>query len=373
MNPLQFWGAYNFNGDKGDLRHWGHYPGNGFARSKRFEVNFNASNHAVAFVKDPNLTEQQWLNQLYEGFEPKPDEVYTPEMFAELRDFVEFISDADLETEQGRVDFKTEFEERAQTEYFLKYLLSIFIFGLVDNFGKDMLLNIWDDGTVEKPKWWVVLYDMDSAIGIDNQGRMRDSEGNLLFDYNIELEDQGAFAQADSKLWEAIIACYPNEIKTTYEELRGGIYTWNNIWTHFMDYIKTISKAMYNAHAIQRYIEAPGANDWLQMMNGDRINQMNRWLVNRLAYLDSKYDFNTDDKTITARFEIEDASATEIKAKTSIHQYVTGQLGNTSAGYMKDRVNLGETAVLQNTYGSVGLPFVEFELFNGQYITELVD
>ena len=43
---------------------------------------------------------------------------------------------------------------------------------------------------------------------------------------------------------------------------------------------------------------------WLWMLNGDRVNQMSRWITNRLAYLDSKYDYNTDDKTITARFDI---------------------------------------------------------------------
>jgi hypothetical protein len=375
VNPYQFWGVYNFNGDKGDLRHWGHYPGNGFARSKRFEINFNAANHAVAFVKDPTLTEQQWLNQLYAGFEPQPVEEYTPSVFAELKDFVEFISDADLDTPEGRLAFKEEFEIRAELEYFLKYLLAIFIFGLVDNFGKDVLLSIWDDGTVEKPKWWIVLYDMDSGVGIDNQGRMRDSEGNLLFDYNIELEDQGAFAQASSKLWEAIIKCYPQEIKDTYAELRGGVFSWNHIWGTFIDYINSISKGMYNAHAIQRYIEAHGSDQWLHMLNGDRVNQMHRWISNRLAYLDSKYDYQIGVRVIIARFEIPAplAGSTQIKARTSIHMYVSAQLGNTVDGTMKARVLMGEVATLINNYGSIGLPFVEFELFNAQYITELVD
>ena len=373
VNPLQFWGVYNFNGDKGDLRHWGHYPGNGFERSKRFEVNFNASDHAVAFVKPEGISEEDWYQQLYEGFEPKPDEVYTPEMFAELKEFVEFISDADFDTEQGRQDFRTEFQQRAKLEYFLKYLVAIITFGSVDQFGKDMLLNIWDDGEQNPAQWWITMYDMDSVMGIDNQGRMRDSEGNLLFDYNMEMEDVGVFAQADSKLWEGMFKCFPEEIKATYAELRNGVFAWDNVWGEITDYIGTISKSLYNAHAIQRYIEAPGANDWLWMMNGDRLNQMNRWLSNRYAYLDSKYDFDTNDKSIVARFEITNASTTEIKARSSIHLWMTAQLGNASAGFMKDRVEAGEVATLTNTYGAIGLPFVEFELFSGQYITELVD
>ena len=62
---------------------------------------------------------------------------------------------------------------------------------------------------------------MDSGVGIDNQGFMTDSEGNLLFDYNIEMEDEGVFAQASSRLWDAVVIAYPDTLKSTYAELRG--------------------------------------------------------------------------------------------------------------------------------------------------------
>ena len=374
VNKLQFWGVYNLNGDKGDLRHWGHYPGNGFTRSKRFEVNFNASNHAVAFVRNPNLTEQQFLEQLYEGFEPQPQEIYTPEMFAELKDFVLFVSNSDYETPQGREEFRQEFSERASVEYFVKYLIAIMVFGSVDQFGKDMLLNIWDDGTLEKPKWWIVMYDMDSVLGIDNQGRMRDSEGNLLFDYNMEMEDVGVFAQAESKLWEGIFKCFNDEIIEYYGELRQNLFSYDNIWKALSDYIGTVSKGMYNAHAIQRYLDADGASDWYWMMNGDRLNQINRWITYRLAFLDSKYDFNTDTNRLVARLEIENTDNIQFKVKTIIHQWVTGQLGNANAGRMKTRGDAGEVITLNHSYISgTGLPFVELSIFASQYITELIE
>ena len=101
---------------------------------------------------------------------------------------------------------------------------------------------------------------MDSGVGIDNQGFMTDSEGNLLFDYNIEMEDEGVFAQASSKLWDGIVIAYPETLKSTYAALRSSVYTWNNIWKHiYTDQIATISKAMYNANAIAKYIEIPGS------------------------------------------------------------------------------------------------------------------
>ena len=189
------------------------------------------------------------------------------------------------------------------------------------------------------------------------------------------MEDEGVFAQASSKLWDAVVIAYPETLKSTYAALRGSVYTWDNIWKHiYTDQIATISKAMYNANAIAKYIEIPGSASWLWMLNGDRVNQMKRWLTNRLAYLDSKYDYNTDEKSIIARFDIDDTEGFNIQVKTSLHQWVTAQLGNTTAGYMKTRTLLGETATLNHTYASgTELPFVEFELFNGQYITELVN
>ena len=130
---------------------------------------------------------------------------------------------------------------------------------------------------------------------------------------------------------------------------------------------------MYNANAIAKYIEIAGSSDWLWMLNGDRANQMKRWITNRLAYLDSKYDYNTDAKSIIARFDIADTQGFEVSVKTSIHQWVTAQLGNSTAGFMKTRTS-DNAATLSHSYANgTELPFVEFELFNGQYITELVN
>ena len=121
---------------------------------------------------------------------------------------------------------------------------------------------------------------MDSGVGIDNQGFMTDSEGNLLFDYNIEMEDEGVFAQASS-----IMGCsrcsYPWLKGVNLCRIKRFIYTWENIWKHlYTDINPTISKGMYNANAIAKYIETPGSEAWLWMLNGDRVNQMSRWITN---------------------------------------------------------------------------------------------
>ena len=62
------------------------------------------------------------------------------------------------------------------------------------------------------------------------------------------------------------------------------------------------------------------------MLNGDRVNQMKRWITNRLAYLDSKYDYNTDEKSIIARFDIHKYRTVSIFKLR--HQFTNGLLLN---------------------------------------------
>ena len=64
------------------------------------------------------------------------------------------------------------------------------------------------------------------------------------------MEDEGVFAQASSKLWDAVVIAYPDTLKSTYASFKR-LYTWENIWKHIYDTkFATISKAMYNANAI---------------------------------------------------------------------------------------------------------------------------
>ena len=107
---------------------------------------------------------------------------------------------------------------------------------------------------------------------------------------------------------------------------------------------------MYNANAIAKYIEIPGSSSWLWMLNGDRVNQMKRWLTNRLAYLDSKYDYNTDEKESLLVLISMIQKALIFKLRRSIHQ--VGYLTTITQQLEQLKLILLGKAALNHTYAS---------------------
>jgi hypothetical protein len=74
--------------------------------------------------------------------------------------------------------FKAEFENYAFIDPFIFYYIYTEVFHLMDSRAKNLFLTSFD-GT----HWFPIPYDMDTAIGINN-------EGALVFEYDIEETDK---------------------------------------------------------------------------------------------------------------------------------------------------------------------------------------
>ena len=156
-------------------------------------------------------------------------------------------------------------------------------------------------------------YDMDTAIGINN-------EGELVFDYQLEDIDhqQGGaniFNGQDSVIWKNIRACFPDELKAMYRSLRSsGALSYQKVEQMFEEHQGTWSEAIFNEDARFKYIDPFVINnqDYLGMLLGSKAEQRKWWLYNRFRYIDSKYiagDAMTD--TITLRpYAADDISIT---------------------------------------------------------------
>ena len=321
-NTVQFWGLYNLNTDKSDTQTFGFYDGNGFPESRKFENVRNVGNSAGAFIRKPELTDEEWFAEVVADFEGNYPveaglEEATLENYQPLMDVVEFVSDYPGLDAPDIEAYKTEFAARIDVEYAIKYLLTCLVVGAVDSFGKDLMLNTWGvEG--DYYKWYLTFYDLDTCVGLDNTGHMLEADGvTPKYDYDIELVDEGAFAQAESRLWNVINELFAEEVANYYATLRTGAFSFETLWHYLYDLqISKFSKGMYNANAIRKYIEAPGAENWLHMLHGDRVDQMSRWLNNRLAFLDSKYGYNKDSKRIDFRLTTADASQIEFNLTT---------------------------------------------------------
>lgn len=133
-------------------------------------------------------------------------------------------------------------------------------------------------------------YDMDTAIGSDNQGA-------LIFNYNLEDTDmigtEGVFNGSTNVMWNNMRDAFPNEIQTMYQNLRSsGALSYDLVKQMFENHQNKWPEAIFNEDAIYKYIQ-PLINDndgqYLSMALGSKAEQRKWWLYNRFKYIDSKY------------------------------------------------------------------------------------
>ena len=135
-------------------------------------------------------------------------------------------------------------------------------------------------------------YDMDTAIGINN-------EGALVFSYNLEDIDQTAggadvFNGQQSVLWKNMRAAFFDEMKAMYQNLRStGALSYEKVEQMFEEHQGKWPEAIFNEDAWFKYL-APlvekGNASYLSMLQGSKAEQRKWWLYNRFRYIDSKYN-----------------------------------------------------------------------------------
>lgn len=135
-------------------------------------------------------------------------------------------------------------------------------------------------------------YDMDTAIGINN-------EGGLVFSYNLEDTDHlsgGAniFNGQDSVLWNNVRLAFFDELKAMYQRLRSqGVLSYDKVEEMFEEHQSKWPEAIFNEDAYFKYILPlidSGTATYLDMLQGSKAEQRKWWLYNRFRYIDSKYN-----------------------------------------------------------------------------------
>lgn len=134
-------------------------------------------------------------------------------------------------------------------------------------------------------------YDMDTAIGINN-------EGALVFGYNLEDTDtvNGAdvFNGQHSVLWCNLRDAFGPELKALYQALRSsGALSYDKVEQAFEEHQAKWPEAVFNEDAFYKYIQPlieDGDESYLSMLQGSKAEQRKWWLYNRFKYIDSKYN-----------------------------------------------------------------------------------
>ena len=182
--------------------------------------------------------------------------------------------------------FKKELPDHMEVDAVLFYYLFTELFLMVDSRAKNAFPTFMSGS-----KWFSLPYDFDTAIGIDN-------EGKLVFGYELEDIDtieSGAdvFNGQKSVLWVNLRETYFDELASMYQDLRSsGALSYEKIEQMFEDHQSKWPETLFNEDSYFKYIKPfidDGA-DYLEMLQGSKAEQRKWWLYNRFRYIDSKYN-----------------------------------------------------------------------------------
>lgn len=181
--------------------------------------------------------------------------------------------------------FKNEFEDYFYLNSMLYYYLFTEVFLLMDSRAKNMFLTTFDG-----KHFFPIPYDMDTAMGINN-------EGSLTFDYNCEdtdlVNEEQVFTGQQSVLWNNVRKCYYTELGSLYKELRANAdnpFSYDAYIKIVNDHQEQWSEMCWNYDAQFKYLDTyEDGHASLAALQGNKKSQREWWLYNAFKYRDSKY------------------------------------------------------------------------------------
>ena len=260
--------------------------------------------------------------------------------------------------------FQTEFEEYFILEAMVFYYLYTEVFLLMDNRAKNMFLT-----TFEGIHWFPIPYDMDSGLGINN-------EGALTFDYNLEDTDQvdgsDVYTGQQSVLWINFRQCFGTEIQKMYQELRSGSgnkeFSYKAIANKMNKHQEAWAEVLWNLDQEIKYLQPFFAgSDNLAMAQGDKKTQRNFWMFNGFKYRDSKYQAG---EAVTNNIHLRLYDKGEIKITPYSHIYARVEFGNakdvTQRAYRNEEITF-------TTDGIAAVNDLETHIYSSDRIAKLGD
>ena len=276
-----FIGKYNFNHDKGTPEVFGFASGD-----ESWETRNNTSGRAL--WKDPDFSGSAWQNDFEARY---PDGSTNVQRLSELAAWIASTDrTADGLTDEEKTarlrKFRDEFEDHLNLDSALFYYLFTELFLLADSRAKNSFPTVYG-----ADKWCWLPYDMDTAIGTNN-------EGKLAFGYELEDTDHIGSAQIytgqKSVLWNNLRDAFPEELMAMYQKIRSDkTITYEDTERRFAEHQAKWPAAIFNEDAYYKYL-APlfekNNGSYLGMLQGSKAEQRKWWLYNRFRYIDSKYN-----------------------------------------------------------------------------------
>ena len=181
------------------------------------------------------------------------------------------------------------------------YFVIAMAFGMIDSLGKNLTLRTWDGGK----KWWTCFYDMDTALGLSNEGAESIPEDTFIDKFENITEEgtktvlrttyhvkgDGGYNAYYSKLWAILrdtgfLYAYKGSREnklyenawSTLRQIGGAFDTHMNFVNLMSEHIGSCGELIYNYDYNTKYI-VNSSN--LSMLHGLRIEYVRSWLRNR--------------------------------------------------------------------------------------------
>ena len=232
-------------------------------------------------------------------------------------------------------EFVADFEKYFNKQYVLRYYLLVIVCGMVDNLGKNMMLDTWD-GQI----WYPRFYDMDTICSYDNSGEIK-------FDVDIEMA-QGYWNTSSSRLWTKVRDLFHDDLVATYKDLRQNNFSYEKFMSYFYGkQISQIPQTYYNKDYDVKY--APYANEYMGKAHGDGYEHLRRWLKRRLIFTDTLFDYapSYENDKITIRANTLEPVTIEIETYTPVYQHVSFWNGNMEKAKIDGKASTSFTKTLQ--------------------------
>lgn len=277
-----------------------------------------------------------------------------------------------------RTRFKAEMEQYWHLNDNLFTLVFFMIFGLTDNFKKNMypykMLPLADGG-----RWRQRQDDTDTLADIDNQGLASKGYSIEFADWTDDSKSAYVFKGEDSVFWTLLRECYPTEIRSMGKRVLSAMYSLSDtgtntvdklmgffqkyFWNNAQDYF---TKSAYNVDAEYAYEDA-----WynyrtgkynvdvhpLAQNKGRHYEAERAWFRQRLIYCMSMYGygcFSPDgyNDTSLGRVTFRTQLAQPLTLTPAMDLYPTALSGQSAAHTSAKRVRQGESVTLSGVGGT---------------------
>lgn len=270
--------------------------------------------------------------------------------------------------EYRNTKFKEEAKNYLNIDFMAFYYIITEVNFMIDSRAKNMMLCSFDqDMDANTGHWFPIFYDLDTQLGIDNEGKLRflyDDEDyeqgkfNALADYTNLLtgEDNNTLP---SILWANFKNNFQPEIKNMYAKLRNTLLTPNSLISMYNDNQADAWEEVFcNQDAQYKYLRPFLNNEMSEEFekfdeNGNSLNaakanrlyaaqgtrsvHRSKYIKNRIDYLDTKYQYTTGIPYF--QFRLQGPNSTK-KAETTPEQRGTFNITARNSFYLNYKQEL---------------------------------